>query len=158
MGINLEGKLAYMSLVQLQAGITLQKSRYDEPEQWSETAPEEKRMFRTPDFYGYFTATYNPIKPLSIALSGTYTGEMLVQHVMEAGDEAVKTPDFFDMNVKISYDFKLYGSSVLQVNAGCQNIFNSFQKDFDRGADRDSGYMYGPTLPRSCYAGIKLSF
>jgi len=31
-------------------------------------------MMRTPNTYGYFTATYTPIKPLSIALSGTYTG------------------------------------------------------------------------------------
>ena len=35
---------------------------------------------RTPNTYGYFTATYTPIKPLSIALSGTYTGSMLVPH------------------------------------------------------------------------------
>ena len=29
-----------------------------------------------------------------------------------------------------------------------KNIFNAYQKDFDRGADRDSGYIYGPSLPR----------
>jgi outer membrane receptor for ferrienterochelin and colicins len=39
-----------------------------------------------------------------------------------------------------------------------QNIFNSFQKDFDSGADRDSGYMYGPTLPRCFYLGVKLEY
>jgi outer membrane receptor for ferrienterochelin and colicins len=37
------------------------------------------------------------------------------------------------------------------------NIFNSFQKDFDTGADRDSGYIYGPMMPRSIYLGVKLS-
>ena len=41
----------------------------------------EKKIFRTPDTYGYFTATCTPIKPLSIALSGTYTGRMLVQRM-----------------------------------------------------------------------------
>mgnify|MGYP000038643174 CR=1 FL=1 len=44
-------------------------------------APAEKKIFRTPDTYGYFTATCTPIKPLSIALSGTYTGRMLVQRM-----------------------------------------------------------------------------
>ena len=46
----------------------------------------------------------------------------------------------------------------LQLNAGVQNIFNSYQKDFDKGASRDSGYIYGPGAPRSYFAGVKLSF
>ncbi|MEG0038696.1 MAG: TonB-dependent receptor, partial [Bacteroides sp.] len=41
MGLTLEGKLAYLSLFQLQAGATLQQSHYDEPEKWSKTAPAE---------------------------------------------------------------------------------------------------------------------
>ena len=32
------------------------------------------------------------------------------------------------------------------------------RKDFDSGADRDSGYMYGPTLPRTFFFGVKLSY
>ena len=39
------------------------------------------RFSGTPNVYGYFTATYIPIKPLSIALSGTYTGSMFVQRM-----------------------------------------------------------------------------
>ena len=45
-----------------------------------------------------------------------------------------------------------------QVNAGVQNIFNAYQNDFDKGADRDSGYIYGPSLPRSFFAGVKISY
>ncbi|MCD8166363.1 MAG: TonB-dependent receptor, partial [Bacteroides sp.] len=162
MGLTLEGKMAYLSSMQLQAGLTWQKSRYDEPEQWSEdeTVPPEKKMFRTPNVYGYFTATYSPLKPLNIALSGTYTGSMLVQHlagVIEQ-DEAVTTPSFFDMNLKVSYDFNLYKSTLLQFNAGVENIFNAYQSDFDKGKDRDSAYIYGPSMPRSYFAGIKLNF
>ena len=81
LGLSMEGKMAYLSLFQLQAGVTLQQSRYDEPEKWSETAPAQKKIFRTPNTYGYFTATYTPVKPLSVSLSGTYTGSMLVQHM-----------------------------------------------------------------------------
>ena len=160
MGLTLEGKMAYLSLFQLQAGVTLQQSRYDEPEKWSETAPAEKKIFRTPNTYGYFTATYTPIKPLSLSLSGTYTGSMLVQHM--AGyidkDVAVNTRDFFDMGVKVAYDFKLYKSVDLQLSAGVQNVFNAYQNDFDQGVERDSGYIYGPAAPRSYFAGIKISY
>ena len=169
-GVTLEGKLAYLSLLQVQAGLTLQRSRYDEPHKWHDDAPAEKKIFRTPDTYGYFTATCTPIKPLSIALSGTYTGRMLVQRMditaenAELGEmperkaEAIRTPRFFDLGVKLAYDFKLYKTVDLQLNGGVQNIFESYQKDFDRGANRDSGYIYGPSLPRSFFAGVKISY
>ena len=161
-GVTVEGKVAYLSLVQLQAGVTWQQSHYTRAERWSddELVPAEKRIFRTPDWYGYFTATYTPVKPLNIALSGTYTGSMLVQHMAGyiAKDVAVTTPDFFDMTAKVSYDFSLYKTITLQVNAGVQNIFNAYQKDFDQGKERDSGYIYGPSLPRSYFAGMKLMF
>lgn len=159
-GINLEGKLAYLSLLQFQAGMTIQRSRYDVPLEWNSEAPVVKKMMRTPDAYGYFTATYTPIKPLSITLSGTYTGSMLVNH--EAGyidkPTTINTEDFFDMGLKLAYDFKLYKSMKLQLNGGVQNLFNAFQNDFDKGKDRDSGYMYGPSLPRSFFAGLKISY
>ena len=82
MGLTLEGKIALSFFCfQIQAGLTLQRSRYDEPHKWHDDAPAERKIFRTPDTYGYFTATYTPVKPLSIALSGTYTGSMLVQRM-----------------------------------------------------------------------------
>ena len=162
MGLTLEGKMAYLTKFQLQAGITLQQSHYSEPHVWNKEAPAVKKMMRTPNTYGYFTATYTPIKPLSIALSGTYTGSMLVPHEPVPGflekPITVNTKDFFDIGLKAAYDFKLYKSMNLQVNAGVQNIFNAYQNDFDKGADRDSGYIYGPSLPRSFFAGVKISY
>ena len=161
MGANLEGKMAYAWL-QLQAGVTVQRSRYKEAETWSENpniAP-QKKMFRSPDLYGYFTSTLTPVKRLTVSLTGTYTGSMLVQHF--AGyipeDREETTPDFFDMNVKLAYDIPIYSSVTLQVNAGVQNIFNAYQDDFDQGANRDSGYIYGPGLPRSYFVGCKISY
>jgi outer membrane receptor for ferrienterochelin and colicins len=46
----------------------------------------------------------------------------------------------------------------LQLNAGVQNFLNAYQNDFDQGADRDSGYIYGPATPRCFYLGLKLSY
>ena len=167
-GGTLEGKVAYKDNVQLQAGLTLQRSIYDSPEEWSadeEHLSEKERysdkILRTPDVYGYFTATYMPVKAFSIALNGNYTGRMYVPHLLsEVNGEAdvlVKSPDFFELGTKIAYDFDFQGFC-LQLNAGVQNIFNSYQKDFDKGASRDSGYIYGPGAPRSYFAGVKLSF
>ena len=162
MGMNLEGKAVLENDFQIQAGLTWQSSRYKKPDEGSENpdvAP-SKRMFRTPDLYGYFTMQYTPTRKLSLSLTGTYSGSMLVQHMESSGaeiDTAVETPSFFDANFKIAYDFRLFQFAKLQLHAGVMNIFDSFQNDFDKGVERDSGYMYGPMMPRSLYFGLKIS-
>ena len=159
-GGNLEGKIAWRNKFQMQLGVTVQKSGYKEARSWSDDVAATKKMFRTPDLHGYLTASYNPMKALTLALTGTYTGSMLVEHHagMIAQNVTVSTPDFWDMGFKAAYDFKFYSSFSIQINAGAQNIFNSFQNDFDSGADRDSGYIYGPTLPRTFFFGVKLVY
>ena len=159
-GGNLEGKVAWKNQFQLQAGLTVQRSRYKEARSWTDDVEATREMFRTPDLYGYMTASYNPVKQLTLALTGTYTGSMLVEHHAGMTDHnaTVRTPDFWDMGLKAAYDFRLYKSFSLQLNAGVQNILNSFQRDFDSGADRDSGYMYGPALPRTFFFGVKLVY
>jgi len=160
MGMNLEGKMAYLNYLQIQGGMTWQKSRYNKAEKWSETEPAQRRIFRTPDVYGYLTATYTPIRPLSISLSGTYTGPMYVQHLKGVidKDRIEHTRSFIDVGAKIAYDFKLMTAVTLQLNMGVDNLFNEYQKDFDKGADRDSNYIYGPGMPRSYFAGVKISY
>ena len=44
----------------------------------------------------------------------------------------------------------------LTLNVGVKNAFNSFQDDFESGPTRDSDYIYGPTLPRTFFIGIKI--
>ena len=159
-GLNLEGKIAYGNLWQMQAGLTWHRSIYKVAHAWADDVEATRQMFRTPDLYGYFVTSVNPVKQLMLSLSGTYTGSMLVEH--HAGyiesNRTETTPGFFDLNFKVSYDFKLYGHIVLQLNAGVQNFLNAWQKDFDQGPDRDSGYIYGPSSPRCFFAGVKLGW
>ena len=167
MGLNVEGKVAYMPWVEAAAGVTLQRGKYKSPEQWSETAAPATNMFRSPNVYGYFSVSAQPVKNFKIDLSGNYMGKMYVQHyaggILTDGstleeDRIERTQPFFDLSAKLSYDFKIWKTIGLQINAGIRNILNSYQSDFDRGADRDSGYIYGPSLPRSVFVGAKLSF
>jgi outer membrane receptor for ferrienterochelin and colicins len=159
-GANLEGKIAWRNVFQLQAGFTKQSSNYKEARSWSDDVEATRKMFRTPDLHGYMTASYNPLKELTLSLTGTYTGSMLIEHHagMIEKNLTVETPGFWDMGFKTAYDLKVHGNVSLQLNAGVQNIFNSFQDDFDSGADRDSGYIYGPTLPRTFFFGMKLIY
>ena len=159
-GVNIEGRAMFGRKVELQAGFTLQRSLYAEPEQWSETAKASLNMFRTPDAYGYFTLMWKPMAKLNIDLSGHYTGPMWVQHYAGyiAEDVAVRTQSFFDASLRVGYTTLVYDDTFIELFGGVKNIFNSFQSDFDQGADRDSGYVYGPLMPRSAYLGVEIRF
>lgn len=159
-GINLEGKVAPSPKYQLQFGFTLQQSIYDVAESWSndKNVPAERKMLRTPSDYGYFSMSYNVTKKFLLNATGTYTGSMLAPHFAGfiANDQLEKTPSFADINLKATYDFRLNGIA-MQVSGGAKNVFNSYQQDLDKGALRDAGYIYGPSLPRSFFVGLKFT-
>ena len=46
--------------------------------------------------------------------------------------------------------------SNLEFYGGVKNIFNSYQSNFDIGKNRDSNFVFGPSLPRTLYVGIKM--
>ncbi|HDJ33692.1 MAG TPA: TonB-dependent receptor [Bacteroidetes bacterium] len=160
-GIHVEGRIVPSRTIQLQFGMSFQKSLYSKPRAWSENENIEpqRKMFRSPGHYGYFTASWTPSENFSMNFSGNYTGPMLVQHF--AGyipeDAEVETPPFFDTTLKIARDIHIGGHCVLQLNGGVQNILNSYQDDFDRGEYRDAGYIYGPSLPRTFFLGMKFN-
>lgn len=161
-GMNLEAKAFFSSTLDVQAGVTIQRSRYKQPEHWSDNpdVPAVKRMFRTPDVYGYLTANIGITKAFKATVDATWTGPMTVQHLVGSGtdvDLAVRTPHFFDASVRFTYCFRIFNRVDLDVSAGVGNIFNSYQNDFDRGPDRDSGYIYGPALPRTVSAAVSIS-
>ena len=159
-GVNFEGKIAPNPNYQLQFGYTLQKSLYDEPEAWSddENVEATRTKLRTPNQYGYFTLTATPSRKLSASATGTYTGSMLAPHFAGyiAADRVVETPSFFDLNLKISYTVKLVGVD-MQLSTGVKNLFNSYQTDLDKGPLRDAGYVYGPSMPRTAFFGVKIT-
>ncbi|OCR34124.1 tonB-denpendent receptor [Bacteroides fragilis] len=160
-GVNLDAKVAHGREAQLQLGFTVQRSRYNRAEVWTSEGEEEqttKHMPRTPDYYGYFTFTSAPLKNFDFSLSGTYTGKMIVPHMAGYIEKSrmEHTPQFMDLNLKLNYTFVLKDHIKMQVNGGVQNIFNSFQKDLDKGEFRDAGYFYGPTQPRTYFVGIKI--
>lgn len=157
-GLNMEIKVFPTKDIAINGGFTIQSSRYKEPD---ETFG-EKRFFRTPTNYGFFTFDWAITPRFGLAANGNYTGKMLVPYFgpeLENPDEGAlrNSPAFFDAGLKVHYDFSLGGGVILQIYGGAKNIFNSFQRDFDLGVDRDPAYIYGPTLPRTIFAGLTIS-
>ena len=162
-GITAELKLGIPNVFDVQLGYTFQKSLYVEPEQWSEDVEAQRTIFRSPDHYGYINAKYLITKKFNASIFGTYTGPMLVQHSaytdifgVEHPDSETRTQSFWDFGCKLSYTFSLSNVVNLEINAGVKNIFDSYQRDIDMGAGRDSAYIYGPAMPRTYFFGVKL--
>jgi outer membrane receptor for ferrienterochelin and colicins len=170
-GVNIEANLAFADQWIIQAGGTLQMAEYAEAEElW---APENitdanqdsvvatRNILRTPAAYGYLTTSWTPTKALSLSASGIFTGPMHVPHVIDPETEFTvieRTPSFMELNLKGTYEFALDEDAHLYVSVGVQNVFNSFQEDFDVGADRDAGYVYGPIRPRTLFVSLKYHF
>jgi len=155
-GMNLEMNLVPAEDLSFTGGFTIQTSEYQDPHEFN-----KRTFFRTPDDYGYITLNYNPFKQFKISTSGNYTGHMLVPYFgnqLANPEEGTlnQTPTFYDLGIKLSYSMPINEDSNLEISGGIKNIFNSYQSDFDRGIDRDPGYIYGPSNPRMIYFGIRV--
>ena len=157
-GLNVEGKLVYGQWFTFQIGYTFQQSRYTVAQQWSADVPAQKRMLHTPDNYGYVLLDVHPVKDFTISINGKATGSMLVPHLAGyiAQDEETLTPSFWDLGIRLAYDVHLYKHYCLEISCGVKNVLDQFQKDLDKGPYRDAGYIYGPSIPRTYFAGVAL--
>ena len=157
-GLNLEGKLAYGQWFTFQMGYTFQQSRYTEAQQWSPDVAPLKRMLHTPDHYAYILLDVQPVKDFTISVNGKATGSMIVPHLAGyvPADENVTTPAFWDLGLRLAYDVHLYKHYCLEISCGVKNVLDQFQRDIDQGENRDANYIYGPSIPRTYFAGLAL--
>ncbi|WP_109833326.1 TonB-dependent receptor [Reichenbachiella versicolor] len=163
-GVNLEAGYSPSGKFSFQIGGTAQQTKFDEPQEIF--APEDTggeavvvdKFVRNPNLYGYFTSFYNITRDFKIDLTGTYTGSMVVPRVVGANGspDLLDADSFLDMNVKVSYHFDLSKDFHIELSSGFRNIFNSYQSEFDSGAERDSDFIYGPAAPRSVFFSVKI--
>lgn len=155
-GINIELNASPSARFQMQSGFTIQSSKFEKSQEF-----DELKFFRSPDNYGYLSMNFSPGLLFNLAVTGNYTGTMLVPYFGPSlpnpeNGELRKTDSFFDAGIKMSYDIKITEAMKLEINGGIKNIFNSYQSDFDSGVDRDPAYIYGPISPRTIYVGVKI--
>ncbi|MEM8995182.1 MAG: TonB-dependent receptor [Acidobacteriota bacterium] len=154
-GVELTASMRWGSRFTLQAGYVIQSSRFDEPE------PDfgSLRFFRSPDQYGTLSLRTRLPADVDLFVGARYTGEMVAGHF--AGfipeDRLERTPSFLELDVNLSRRFELAGNA-FTITAGAKNLTDEYQEDLDQGPDRDSGYVYGPRLPRTYQIGIGWEF
>lgn len=164
-GANIELSVVPSSSLAFQAGITIQKAVYDEAQILFETdgtVPNEQdvvidEFVRTPKVYGFLTSYWNINKAFKLDVTANYTGTMNVPFVVgESGFiNLVESSPFFDMTTKVTYHFDILKEFHAELSGGVQNLFDSYQDDFDTGPARDSDFIYGPNRPRTFFIGLK---
>lgn len=158
-GLTLELRGNFKGMLQLESGITWQKSLFAAPVEWSADIPGIREYLRTPETYGYYTLAFMPDDRWNVSWSGVLTGAMNVPHFGGApgvdGDRMVVSPVFRSDNVRASFSSN-WGSVKLNFFGGVKNVFDQYQDDFDIGKNRDSNFVYGPALPRSYFFGIRI--
>ncbi len=161
-GITIEARANFDYIIELNTGFTLQSSSFNDPVENIEGLPSKREFLRTPNDYGYATITYNPTKYWNISTNLTYTGNMELIHF--GGDntgqiinEYVNSPQFIDMGIRIGHVFEINDVETgIELFGGIKNIFDAYQNDFDKNKNRDSNYIYGPSLPRTLFLGIRI--
>ncbi|MDA9656257.1 TonB-dependent receptor [Flavobacteriales bacterium] len=160
-GLSFEIRGNYNKIIQLETGYTLQSSKYNSTVVYSDGLAPKDDFLRTPSFYGYSTLSLNFNKKLDISLNHIYTGQMDLIHmggaINQAFDEYVTSKVFnqYDFNVNYKQFFNNVGVGV-KYSVGIKNITNSYQNDFDIMKDRDSNFIYGPSVPRMILFGVSL--
>jgi len=155
-GLSFDFGLVLGPRFSLSSGWTIQRSRLDEPE------PDfgSREFFRTPDSYGYISISWKNQRVINIDFSGEYTGSMKVPHY--AGyidvDRLETTSSFWVLNLRLRRPIIISENSMVSFFLGVYNMLDSYQKDLDKGMDRDSGYVYGPAKPRAFYVASEFSF
>jgi outer membrane receptor for ferrienterochelin and colicins len=160
-GVTLELRANFDKKVQLETGLTLQASEYDDKVEYIDGIEGIREFTRTPNDYGYATLSITPISKVNVNLNYVYTGKMIMPHFAGAPnqlvDEMYTSSPFSELSTKIGYTFGIDKmQSRLELYGGVKNIFNSYQSNFDIGKNRDSNFVYGAALPRTFFIGIKL--
>lgn len=161
-GITLETRANFDYVFQVYAGITLQSSKFTEAVENIEGLPTKKEFLRTPNTYGFATLTYTPTKRFNASANLVYTGSMDIAHfggenTGQAIDEYKETPSFLETSLRLGYTFNSAKLNTgIELFGGVKNITNAYQNDFDTGKNRDSNYVYGPSLPRTIFMGLRI--
>lgn len=161
-GITLEARANFDYVVEVDAGFTIQSSKFNVPVDNINGLPAKREYLKTPNHYGFATVIINPTKNWNVALNGVYTGTMLLAHFAGAGtgqdvNEYYTSRSFTDVGIRVghTFDFKTVNTGI-EIFGGMKNIFDAYQSNFDLGKNRDSNFIYGPNMPRSVFIGLRL--
>ena len=160
-GSTIELRANYDRKIQLETGLTIQSSRFDNKVQYIDEVEGVKDFIRTPNVYGFANLTFNPNNRLSANINYVYTGSMIIPHFAGAPnqliDEIIESSPFSEISTKIGYVLPISTETNLEIYGGIKNLLNNYQETFDIGKNRDSNFVFGPAQALTIFVGLKWS-
>lgn len=161
-GVTLELRANFDRKVQIETGFTLQTNEFDTAVEYIDGVEGITEFIRTPRDYGFATISFMPNKRFNANINYVYTGRMKVPHFAGAPnqevDEIISSDPFSEVSLKLAYQFPIEKMQTnIELYGGVKNVLNSYQENFDIGKNRDSNFVFGPSLPRTFFVGVKFS-
>ncbi|MBS7455767.1 TonB-dependent receptor plug domain-containing protein [Coralloluteibacterium stylophorae] len=148
--------------LRLTAGAAWYRSRFDAPQVIYDEGGDggvviaTRDYLKTPRWSGVAQATWSPNADWDAYLGLKYTGTMLALN--NNTGTLNRTPEFWVTDLGATRHFHDDDGAGLDLSMGVRNLFDERQEDLERGAGRDSDYVYGPRFARSFYASLRYSF
>tara|TARA_Y100000385_G_scaffold51105_1_gene47961 strand:+ start:964 stop:3117 length:2154 start_codon:yes stop_codon:yes gene_type:complete len=146
----------------MNAGLAYSRARFDENvEVFAGNAISSDKYNKTPDCSGLVSLNYTNPDFIDFYAAMKWTGEMDMHRFTDAATEEGEinqSDDFYVLDIGVSKTFAFNNDIALTLHAGINNLLDEYQDDFDSGANRDVGYVYGPRMPRTYTVGAKFDF
>jgi outer membrane receptor for ferrienterochelin and colicins len=159
-GVEIDLGIRPVTMIEVLGGFTYTNGEYDSPLVDFGT----KKFLRTPELTGNINLTFNLADWLDLYVRGNYIGKADVPHevVIEGQEDPElrleRSESFFQIDLGLTYRFPVNTGLNAKLNMGIKNLTNAYQKDLDKGPDRDPAYVYGPIRPRTIYVGFETAF
>ncbi|MGK9476292.1 TonB-dependent receptor [Melioribacter sp. OK-6-Me] len=157
-GIEIDFGIKPLNKLEIRSGFTFKKNEFDDIQEDYNI----KEFLRTPDIFGYIRIAYDYSDKLSFFTAAKYTGKMYVPHEISVDYqenpliEVKRSKEFIEFDFSLNYQLELMDNLLTQLSLGVKNIFDQYQNDLDYGVNRDPGYVYGPSYPRTFYINLGL--
>lgn len=160
-GFDFNFALMPFKMMEVRFGVNYKSAEYDEANADYGDQEGAKKFERTPDLSGNLTIDFDLTDDLETIFSLRYMGSAYVPHesLMDEQTEIiplVESDSYIVLDFGIDYYIYLHDETRVKLSAGVKNILDAYQDDLDWGVERDPAYIYGPSLPRSLFAGIEM--
>jgi len=159
-GIELDFGIKPVNNIEVRSGVIIKSNKYDNKIDDFST----HEFLRTSNYSGYVRTSYNPLELLNLFVAASFNGPQYVPHEKVAPDsedpvfELHRSETFVILDLGMSYKIPMFESFGGALSVGIRNLGDVYQKDLDYGNERDPGYIYGPSQPRTYYMGFQSNF
>lgn len=159
-GIEFDFGVKPVSGLEVRSGLLFKENKFDNKNEDFFT----REFLRTSNISGYLRNSYDISESVNIFAAVSFNNPQYVPHeiIVEGSDDPelklTKTESFVIVDAGVTYKIPFLNSFGGSISAGVKNLTDVYQSDLDVGRERDPGYIYGPSQPRTVYFSLETNF